>query len=261
MIIPTISFEENFPINYYYRWMQDNWHLTIHVGILYLAFVFGGQYYMKNRKPFSLRPYLIVWNIFLSIFSILGTTRVIPNLLGSIRRGGFVDSICTNDFMTGGNVIGFWSWLYVLSKWVELGDTVFIVLRKQPLNFLHWFHHLTTMISVTFCYANGYSIGRWSGTMNYIIHSVMYSYFTLKAMRFAVPKCIAMCITTIQTAQMVVGFALSSWVMVLYIRGEACSATWRTIIVANVIYFLYFLLFVNFFRMSYLRKKKEIKTH
>lgn len=32
----------------------------------------------------------------------------------------------------------FWGWLMALSKMAELGDTAFIVLRKQPLIFLHW---------------------------------------------------------------------------------------------------------------------------
>ena len=35
-------------------------------------------------------------------------------------------------------VSGFWSSLFVLSKVPELGDTIFIILRKQQLKFLHW---------------------------------------------------------------------------------------------------------------------------
>lgn len=43
-------------------------------------------------------------------------------------------------------VSGFWSTMFVLSKVPELGDTLFIVLRKQPLIFLHWYHHATVLV-------------------------------------------------------------------------------------------------------------------
>lgn len=36
-------------------------------------------------------------------------------------------------------VCAFWGWLFTLSKMVELGDTIFIVVRKQELIFLHWY--------------------------------------------------------------------------------------------------------------------------
>lgn len=41
---------------------------------------------------------------------------------------------------------GFWATMFVLSKVPELGDTIFIVLRKQPLIFLHWYHHATVLV-------------------------------------------------------------------------------------------------------------------
>lgn len=51
----------------------------------------------------------------------------------NVDNGGF--SICSNDVSPAS---AFWAWAFVLSKLVELGDTAFIILRKQPLIFLHW---------------------------------------------------------------------------------------------------------------------------
>jgi hypothetical protein len=36
--------------------------------------------------------------------------------------------------------------IFCISKVPELIDTLFIVLRKQKLIFLHWFHHATVLI-------------------------------------------------------------------------------------------------------------------
>ena len=52
--------------------------------------------------------------------------------------------------------------LYVpFSKLPELGDTLFIVLRKQQLIFLHWYHHITVFIYVWYSYAGHTAPGRW----------------------------------------------------------------------------------------------------
>ena len=42
------------------------------------------------------------------------------------------------SFTHGEKDIGFWVMLFAVSKLFELIDTLFIILRKKPLIFLHW---------------------------------------------------------------------------------------------------------------------------
>uniref|UniRef100_A0A1B0D5J0 Elongation of very long chain fatty acids protein n=1 Tax=Phlebotomus papatasi TaxID=29031 RepID=A0A1B0D5J0_PHLPP len=108
-------------------------------------------------------------------------------------------------FIEQDKVSGFWTWLFVLSKLPELGDTIFIVLRKQPLIFLHWYHHITVLMYSWFSYTEYTASARWFIVMNYCVHSLMYSYYALRAMRFHPPRFISMLITTLQLTQMVIG--------------------------------------------------------
>ena len=57
---------------------------------------------------------------------------------------GSLFSLCS--YIEDDKVSGFWATMFVLSKVPELGDTIFIVLRKQPLIFLHWYHHATVLV-------------------------------------------------------------------------------------------------------------------
>jgi elongation of very long chain fatty acids protein 6 len=88
----------------------------------------------------------------------------------------------SSSFIESDRVSGFWTLAFVLSKVPELGDTVFIVLRKQPLIFLHWYHHVTVLIYSWYSYSEYTAAARWFVVMNYIVHSVMYSYYAFKAL-------------------------------------------------------------------------------
>ena len=166
---------------------------------LYLGIIFGLQRFMKNRTPLNLRPALVAWSAFLALFSIIGATRLIPERFYTIQTHGWTYSVCTMEYHSG--PVGFWTFLFVLSKVFELGDTLFIVLRKHKLILLHWYHHVVVMICVFYATAVGQPFGRWFATINYTVHAIMYSYYTLRALRIRVPKIVAMMITAIQIAQ------------------------------------------------------------
>src|SRR5690242_6209365 len=81
-LVPNISvFEFEKTLNYhdYRRWMKPNFHLCFYVVGIYLITIFGGRFYMSSRKPFNLRPLLLVWNAFLAMFSISCVIRFAPD--------------------------------------------------------------------------------------------------------------------------------------------------------------------------------------
>ena len=59
----------------------------------------------------------------------------------------------------GYGAVGFWLFLFVMSKFPELIDTAFIVLKKGDLIFLHWYHHITVLLFCWHSYVTRSSAG------------------------------------------------------------------------------------------------------
>ncbi|XP_054163847.1 elongation of very long chain fatty acids protein 6-like [Oppia nitens] len=203
------EFEKNFDYKLTTKWMHENWITSLYLINIYIIVIFSGKQLMKNRDPFKLRLPLVVWNLFLAIFSITGTLRLLPEIVYILREQGLVESVCNNGYITRVSVSSFWSWIFTLSKLIELGDTVFIVLRKQQLIFLHWYHHITVLVFTWYIYGEIGSIGRWYQFNNYCVHSLMYSYYAFKAMNIKIPRFIAVFITSSQIIQMIFGFSIT----------------------------------------------------
>ncbi|XP_055915134.1 elongation of very long chain fatty acids protein 6 [Eupeodes corollae] len=261
------DFENDFIHQRTRKWMLENWTWVFYYCGIYMMVIFGGQHFMQNRPRFQLRGLLIIWNTLLAMFSIMGAFRTAPELLHVLRHYGLFHSCCVPSFITNDRVSGFWTWLFVLSKLPELGDTLFIVLRKQPLIFLHWYHHITVLIYSWFSYTEYTASARWFIVMNYCVHAVMYSYYALKAARFNPPRFIPMIITSLQLTQMVVGCAINMWAhSFLKTHGrQSCNISPTNIKLSIAMYFSYFVLFARFFYKTYFspegKKSRYVKVH
>lgn len=56
----------------------------------------------------------------------------------------FVHSVCYS--ISPFQPAAVWAFAFAASKVVELGDTIFLLMRKKPLIFLHWYHHAVVLI-------------------------------------------------------------------------------------------------------------------
>jgi len=245
---------EKFDLNWWQKWFGQNWIYCVYLTVIYVALIYSGRIWMKNRQPYKLKQPLILWNVSLAAFSIVGFWRSLPELLHLLGEpNGFYTSCCLRERLNIGTV--FWTLVISFSKVVELGDTAFIVLRKQPLIFLHWYHHATVMCYCWYTFYYHDPGHRWFMALNFFVHSVMYTYYALKAMGVKLPRTMAMSITSLQLLQMVVGVTVNIYSLVQKANGKGCQSETFNIFLALVMYASYFVLFSNFFNKAYFQKK------
>ncbi|KAH9151072.1 hypothetical protein AeRB84_006232 [Aphanomyces euteiches] len=199
---------------------------------------------------------LALWNLSLALFSAYGAIRTVPFLINSIVRRGFHHSVCSDATLHYGNgPVGLWVCLFIFSKAgtiPELLDTFFIVMRKKPLLFLHWYHHVTVLL---FCW-HAYSVRSPSGlyfvSMNYLVHAIMYSYYFFTTLGYR-PRW-APVVTVLQLSQMVVGVAVCTWSLFYLSTDRLCHGNASNLKWGLAMYASYFALFAHFFIERYFQR-------
>ena len=141
----------------------------------------------------------------------------------------------------------------------SLLDTAFIVLRKQKLIFLHWYHHATVLVYCWYSFRDRLSGCMWYVTMNYSVHAIMYGYYFCRVMRIPVSRKVNVLITSLQILQMIFGVIIQVLVFI-WRRDEMCPIHLRNIIVAGLMYGSYFILFAKFFINAYGGNRRKIKA-
>ena len=154
-------------------------------------------------------------------------------------------------------VASFWHWIFVCSKVVEFGDTMFLVLRKRPLTFLHVSVLLFCLNTFISCSAPA----RWFGVMNFVVHSFMYTYYFARSLDIKMPKSIAIVITTSQLTQMVMGSFVCVHAYIMKNQGRHCDVGYDELKFYLTIYLSYFILFLQFFFNTYLRGGRTAIVH
>ncbi|KAI5295396.1 hypothetical protein KEM52_001523 [Ascosphaera acerosa] len=143
----------------------------------YYAVIVVGHEIMKTRQPFRLKKAFIAHNLALSIASALLLALFIEQMVPTIwehglmfafldRRGGWTNELVPLYYIT------------YLTKYIELADTLFLVLKKKPLTFLHTYHHGATAFLV-WTQLLGQTPVSWVVIMlNLGVHVLMYWYYT-----------------------------------------------------------------------------------
>jgi hypothetical protein len=239
---------------------EDHAVLPIAICAVYLFCVRYGQKAMQDRAPFELQSTLAAWNAFLSVFSSAGALYTLPHLATALTQAGLVATISVKAEDTWGlNACGFWVQMFIFSKVAELLDTAFLVARKRPVSFLHWYHHVTVLLYCWHSYATHAPQTLVFVVMNYSVHAVMYGYYAAASLK-CVPKWFpTSIITASQISQMIVGTAVQCLSIYLYSSASPHGAEMSpaNLLAGALMYASYFALFFDFALRRYVFKKPK----
>ncbi|KAI0408717.1 GNS1/SUR4 family-domain-containing protein [Xylaria palmicola] len=170
------------------------------------------------------------------------------------------------------NGLAFYGWLFYISKFYEVLDTLIILAKGKLSSTLQTYHHAGAMMAM------------WAGMrymsapiwifvfFNSAIHSLMYTYYTVTAFNIRVPTLVKRALTSLQISQFIIGASVAmvhsfiSYLVPVHVAGfgtkyqkvDCIDTTGQTFgIWLNVFYLAPLTyLFVSFFIASYLRRSK-----
>ncbi|KAJ3274192.1 hypothetical protein HK104_004155 [Borealophlyctis nickersoniae] len=180
---------EKFSVQFF-GWHPDNFSFTkaplstrpeaAKWAVAYLAIVLGGQAFMKAAvsKPISFKYIFFLHNALLSLGSAILLLLMVENVAPMLGNG-FMWAICHEEAWT--TRLEFLYYINYLFKYYELIDTMFLVLKKKPLEFLHVYHHAATMILCYFELEGKTAVSWVPIVLNLFVHVIMYYYYARTA--------------------------------------------------------------------------------
>ncbi|XP_053556815.1 LOW QUALITY PROTEIN: elongation of very long chain fatty acids protein 1-like [Bombina bombina] len=229
-------------------------------GAILLSYVFFvlslGPRIMANRKPFDLKPLMVVYNFGLVAFSAF----IVYEFLMSGWLTGYTwrcDPVDVSDNPMALRMVRV-AWMFLFSKFIELLDTVFFVLRKknEQITFLHIFHHSVLPCNWWWGVKFGPGgMGSFHAMINSLVHVIMYLYYGLSAAgpRFQKYLWWKKHMTAIQLIQ----FVLVSIHISQYYFMPSCGYQYPIFIHLIWIYgTVFFMLFSNFWYQAYTKGKR-----
>ena len=240
----------------------------------YMCFILLAPPLMRRFRiqPMELKAIFCAWNLGLSLFSFWGLSVLGPHVLHNIEKNGIHYVLCDDRFIYGDPTkspeenyalgatcygpAGIASFAFMFSKFPELFDTVFLVLKGKTVIALQWWHHATVLLYCWHAVVGSTPSAVIFAVLNYAVHSVMYLYFGLsqytRALGWAKRP-----ITLFQIAQMVWGVAGVA-LCLIYERTSTCSEVYTQgnhYALCGGMYASYLVLFARFYAKTYRKRK------
>ena len=230
---------------------------------------------INQKKNIIMREYankqivnhvLYCWNAGLSIFSLMGAMHLFPEIIRKLQENEYRDYWCEPIYYYDSITLEWLSYFH-LSKLLELGDTVFLVLRGKDPIFLHMYRHISVAVISWESMVQMPSHILTNACLNYFINFIMYLYFALQIYDRVPSWFRSYWITYMQIGQMVVGIfgSMETYYYILQenplnntldntldntaltLNQPMCSASQGFVAAGLLLYFSYLILFLDFY--------------
>ncbi|XP_011186224.1 elongation of very long chain fatty acids protein 4 [Zeugodacus cucurbitae] len=215
-------------------------------------------YYMKDREPYQLKSYIVVYNtmqMLSCIYIITGILRITSTSVFRFWVCTTLDSNTYTEYLFN-RVTYFTFWL----KISELSETIVFVLRKKQnqVSYLHVFHHCSTVTLIYLLLTDYRGLSAlYPILLNSIVHVIMYAYYLAAAVCDAETikrlTPIKKSITTIQMIQFVM--ILTQAFILVHCGISKFVVTYYAIVVVVIFYGFY-----DFYKKSYQANNARISN-
>ncbi|KAI8329854.1 ELO family [Chlamydoabsidia padenii] len=206
-----------------------------------------------SKSSGLMTAFVFAHNLSLAIYSMLTFYNMVQYMHKLYNRGQSIhDAYCDKDGFLWDNALGYWGYLFYLSKFYEVIDTMIILLKGRRSSLLQTYHHAGAMITM------------WAGiryraqpiwifvVFNSLVHSIMYLYYAMTSVGIHVPG--KRYITSIQISQFLVGMTAAT--SYLFIDNCLVTQGQKFAVLLNVLYLLPLTyLFLDFARRTYGKRR------
>lgn len=200
---------------------MSDYRIPLATGVAYIFTLLCIKAFMRDREAMQLRGFTALHNGFLSVLSLIMFCGQLYETVQAAGALGWGNVFCWQQSGPPNGSLYFWAYLFYLSKYYELIDTVLLVLKKKPLDFLHCYHHAIVPYAAWVGF-RGWYMPIVTGTLfNSLVHVVMYYYY----MQASLGKTVwwKRYLTVFQIVQFCSGFGFTLLFFAMYFRNFAMS--------------------------------------
>lgn len=176
--------------------------------------------------PTLLRFLILVHNAALAVYSGWTWARMFPLVVDFFLQGwsaagfqGVKLALCSMP--TNFPQLGVYAYIFYLSKYYEVVDSVVLLLKGKRVSNLQSYHHAGAIICMWVAYRYQSQPVWVFCVFNSFVHTCMYTYYFCAAMRWPFPRAVKRNLTTMQIAQIASGTFLTNLYLLISLNPAA----------------------------------------